>query len=301
LKKEFYSHGKLLLTGEYLVLDGATALAIPTVYGQTLTVATTSSGLIEWESEDELANNWFTAVFSSELTVAKTNQPEVAQRLQEILLTARQINPEFLSDLTGYLIKTKLDFPREWGLGTSSTLINNIAQWAGVDSFRLLEQSFGGSGYDIAAAQSDTALLYTRTSGEPHIENIELKWDFIHRLFFVHLNKKQDSKEGISRYRALAQSQTLIKDRITQITSEIITSDSLTHFTHLMEEHESLVAALLKLPTIKESQFPDYKGLVKSLGAWGGDFVLASGDEAGQGYFRKKGYNTIIPFAEMIL
>ena len=36
--KVFYSHGKLLLTGEYVVLDGAKALAIPTNKGQYLTV-----------------------------------------------------------------------------------------------------------------------------------------------------------------------------------------------------------------------------------------------------------------------
>ena len=34
LKKDFYSNGKLLLTSEYVVLDGAIALAIPTRLGQ---------------------------------------------------------------------------------------------------------------------------------------------------------------------------------------------------------------------------------------------------------------------------
>jgi len=33
-----YSNGKLLLTGEYLVLEGATALAVPTKFGQDLKV-----------------------------------------------------------------------------------------------------------------------------------------------------------------------------------------------------------------------------------------------------------------------
>ena len=37
-KQTFYSNGKLLLTGEYLVLNGAVALAIPTKFGQTLTI-----------------------------------------------------------------------------------------------------------------------------------------------------------------------------------------------------------------------------------------------------------------------
>ena len=34
----FYGHGKLLLTGEYAVLDGAKALSIPTRFGQSLEV-----------------------------------------------------------------------------------------------------------------------------------------------------------------------------------------------------------------------------------------------------------------------
>ena len=39
MEKTFYSNGKLLLTGEYVVLDGATALAIPTKYGQYLEIS----------------------------------------------------------------------------------------------------------------------------------------------------------------------------------------------------------------------------------------------------------------------
>ena len=38
--QSFYAHGKLLITSEYLVLDGAEALALPTVYGQSLEVET---------------------------------------------------------------------------------------------------------------------------------------------------------------------------------------------------------------------------------------------------------------------
>ena len=34
----FYSNGKLLITGEYVVLDGAKALALPTKFGQSLLV-----------------------------------------------------------------------------------------------------------------------------------------------------------------------------------------------------------------------------------------------------------------------
>jgi hypothetical protein len=38
MQKTFYSNGKLLITGEYLILDGAKGLALPTKMGQNLSV-----------------------------------------------------------------------------------------------------------------------------------------------------------------------------------------------------------------------------------------------------------------------
>ncbi|MGB5499701.1 MAG: GHMP kinase, partial [Maribacter sp.] len=58
MKREFYSNGKLLMTGEYAVLDGAKAWAIPTTYGQSLTVLETDSKKIEWTSLDEKGSIW---------------------------------------------------------------------------------------------------------------------------------------------------------------------------------------------------------------------------------------------------
>ena len=57
-------------------------------------------------------------------------------------------------------ITTKLTFPRAWGLGTSSTLISLIAQWAKCDPFELLFEAFGGSGYDIACATANSPISY---------------------------------------------------------------------------------------------------------------------------------------------
>ena len=47
--------------------------------------------------------------------------------------------------------------------------------------------------------------------------------------------------------------------------------------------------------------FKDFYGQTKSLGSWGGDFILASGDNETPKYFKEKGYNTIIPFSKMKL
>jgi hypothetical protein len=47
-KKKFYSNGKLLITGEYLVLDGAKAFALPTkkvkISSLKMEITTKSSG-----------------------------------------------------------------------------------------------------------------------------------------------------------------------------------------------------------------------------------------------------------------
>ena len=47
--------------------------------------------------------------------------------------------------------------------------------------------------------------------------------------------------------------------------------------------------------------FPDFDGVIKSLGAWGGDFVMVISNENPTDYFMEKGYETVIPYEEMIL
>jgi hypothetical protein len=47
--------------------------------------------------------------------------------------------------------------------------------------------------------------------------------------------------------------------------------------------------------------FPDYSRAIKSLGAWGGDFVLATGNFNEMDYFKQKGFHTIISYHKMVL
>lgn len=308
MEKTYHSNGKLLLTGEYLVLDGATALAIPSQYGQSLTVRPIEGNELHWKSIDHKGNCWFEAIFLTENGVLKARPTsednttvhfKTVQILLNILQQAKIMNPSFLRNQTGWHISTQLDFPRDWGLGSSSTLINNISQWADVDAFELLETSFGGSGYDIAAAQYNSPLLFTKQPESPIVETCSLPWNFTAELFFVYLNQKQDSKEGIARYKKASATPQQIK-KISSITLKAIACTTRTGLEKLLQQHETIVSEIIQLPTIKERLFSDYPNTIKSLGAWGGDFVLATGTESQQDYFRKKGYNTIIPFSEMI-
>lgn len=298
--QKFHSNGKLLLTGEYVVLDGAIALAIPTKYGQSLEVSVSEKEGIHWKSFDEKGLVWFEDLFDLKTLEGKNQYNELSKTLSKILIEAKKLNPDFLLKCDGILAETQLDFPRNWGLGTSSTLINNIAQWAEVDGFALLANSFGGSGYDIAAARSDASILYQLNHGKPQFKKIKLPWNFSDSLFFVHLNEKQDSKEGIAHYRnALVKEKDI--QRISDISNKLLACDSLSDFENLMDAHEETISEIINLQTIKSKLFKDFPGTIKSLGAWGGDFVLVTGDVSDMDYFKKKGFETVIPFDEMIL
>lgn len=296
----FHSNGKLLFTGEYVVLDGALSLAIPTKYGQTLEIISSKKEGIEWISLDDNGNSWFDAHFSLKEFKPTNVVNSISKTLSNILKEAQNLNPTFLGDIKGVQVKTKLDFPRKWGLGTSSTLINNIAQWAEVDAFTLLEKSFGGSGYDIAAAQHNLPILYQRRKAKPIIEEISLKWNFTDSIFFVHLNQKKDSKEGIAHYKNITVSRNIVQE-ISEISVQLWKITSLSDFEQLLNRHEQLISETLKLSTIKEELFRDYPKTIKSLGAWGGDFVMATGNFSDREYFKNKGFETIVPFNEMIL
>ncbi|MDH7445495.1 GYDIA family GHMP kinase [Aquimarina sp. 2201CG14-23] len=307
LKKTFYSHGKLLITGEYLVLDGISALAVPTKKGQWLTIEENNSDQISWKSFDHKEECWFEANLILENdTIRQTKnvieENEITNTLIKILIAAKELNPNFLSKNKGYTIETKLEFDREWGLGSSSTLINNIAQWAEVNAFTLLENSFGGSGYDIACAQYDTPIIYKLNNNVPVIKKTEFNPIFKDQLFFVYLNQKQSSKESIKHYQSLS-----LKDFdhaeavVNEITDSILYSKDIREFETLINSHEEIISSIIKTPTVKSTLFPDYTRSIKSLGGWGGDFILVTGSQSDMMYFRNKGYDTIIPYTEMIL
>lgn len=301
--KTFYSNGKLLLTAEYLVLDGAQALAVPTVFGQSMDITPTFDNILHWTSYDADGSIWYESHISKSDILAKRNDFEnaISNTLIEILHYANQENPAVLNAISGFKVSTKLTFPRQWGLGTSSTLINNIAQWFQIDAFQLLQTAFGGSGYDIACAQNNTPILYKRIKKKPYVMPISFQPHFIDKLYFVYLNQKQNSKTAIANYK---KSGLITRDKIdviSQLTAVISSTQDFTIFCQSLEQHEEELAAILKTPTIKEALFNDFTGTIKSLGAWGGDFVMVATAMNPTAYFEKKGYSVVIPYSEMIL
>ncbi len=309
MNTKFYSNGKLLLTGEYGILDGALGLAIPTKYGQSLSLKKSNENKLVWTSLDENNETWFNATFLKQNNTIRLENKEqfndtslaTADTLIKILTEATKLNPTFLSNNKGFDIETKLTFPRNWGLGSSSTLINNIASWAKVDAYTLLWNSFSGSAYDIACAQHNYPITYKLSNSTPSAEKVDFNPSFKNHLYFVYLNKKQNSREAIANYKAITSGKTELIKKLSEITFQIIDCTGLEQFNNLINIHENLLSEHLKVPTQKEALFPDFEGSIKSLGAWGGDFVLATGTARAMRYFKRKGYDTLIPYAEMIL
>jgi mevalonate kinase len=307
-KQNYYANGKLLLTGEYFVLDGATALALPTKFGQSLSISKNKKLNFAWDSEwfslDENGRDWFSCAFdSADFTTAWSSGEKVDETLMSILKTAKKLNPR--ANFSSTIFETQLTFPKAWGLGTSSTLIYTLAQYCAINPYLLLEHTLGGSGYDIACAGAKKPLLFQRIKDKPTAKEVDFKPPFQDNLYFVYLDKKQNSREGIARYREKAQNtEGGIFSEISALTNAFLIEKDLKNFENLIIEHENKVGEILDLPRAKTLYFNDFWGEIKSLGAWGGDFILATSDRSfdeTKSYFETKGFSTILKYDEMIL
>ena len=296
---EFYSSGKLMLTGEYVVLAGATALSIPTKRGQTMQVTPANSAFIHWKSIDHQGNCWFENEFSvAEFSVAVSVNSLVEDRLSALFKFIYDQSSVFDSG-QGFDIVTTLEFDRLWGLGSSSTLVANLAKWAEVDPIDLLHAAFRGSGYDVATGLEDHTILYQIENGVAHWEQVTFQPDFSHQIFFVYLGEKKISEDEVLKFDAKsisAEDVALFND----LTDDLMTCETLTDFSYIMTSHERELSDILNRPTIKYQRFRDYPFAIKSLGGWGGDFILVVGNPDDQDYFKEKGYDVILSWDEMI-
>jgi len=303
----YYGHGKLLLTGEYFVLDGATGLALPTTVGQSMGVRYSQSfnPKLTWKSFDVKGNLWLEATFEFwHFNILDENPTDEVVFLQKVLREARAQNKHFLREGQDVYVETRLGFPLSWGLGSSSTLIYNIAQWAYISPFELLFKTHGGSGYDIACAGSDGPIVYELEKAGPKYGPVTFYPEFHEDLYFVYLGKKKDSREAIEYFKSKQPFPRDVVREVSALSREMLEAKSLDEFEHLLRSHEQLLSSQLGLPSVKEERFSDFDGEVKSLGAWGGDFVIVTcrhEEERLKAYFEGKGLDVVIPFSELIL
>ena len=97
---QFRANGKLLLSGEYLVLDGAKALAFPTKLGQRMQISAKQDAPpgIHWVSKLEDGSVWFEGRFGKKNNILTATDDAVAQQLVKLLLEATHLSPAFLLD-----------------------------------------------------------------------------------------------------------------------------------------------------------------------------------------------------------
>jgi mevalonate kinase len=285
-------------------MDGAMAFAVPTTLGQSLRLTESNGSEIIWKSYDPSGKLWFNASFDlMDFKATKTSDAAISDTLSTILRAASKQNSDFLSHWKKYKVDTYLEFDQNWGLGSSSTLISCIAQWADVSAFHLLFDTLGGSGFDVACAQADGPILYRLGETELDIDYVDFETSFLPQLYLIYLGNKQSTSEGRQKYYESRRSMNGAVDHISQLSLAAVECTSLEAFEKIIISHEEIVAKCLNLPKVKDLHFSDYWGAVKSLGAWGGDFVLATSkasEAETRSYFTNKGYETILKLQEVM-
>ncbi len=322
----YYSHGKFLLTSEYLVLKGALSLATPLKLGQSMTVEMSQGAGLHWNAYKP-DGPWFSVVLNSEnLEIIDSDDQSKAEKLRQILQAVKQLNPKAFE---GKSLKftTRLDFDPNWGLGSSSTLIANLSRWANINPYELLKMTFGGSGYDIACATAEGPIYYQLSNTEsalrqaqgpqrpkvvetvegptPMVEPNNSPPPFADHLYFVYQGQKQSSSKEIKAFLAKANPVDLLKDieAVSEISRAVPKCQTLDEFAMLMQCHERIIARCIGQEPVQK-RFPDFEGVLKSLGAWGGDFILAATnwDESQvKAYFKGKGLEVVFGYHQLVL
>lgn len=323
MNQQFRSNGKFLLTGEYLVLKGATALALPLKLGQSLDVVTSDKdeNRIYWNAYKKSTDNgqqttdivhnpqpWFSLVLDkTDFSVIETDDKEKAERLSNILSKVKSLNDDVFNDTHDYIFSTLLDFDPQWGLGSSSTLINNISEWANIDPYLLLDSTFKGSGYDIACAKEQSPIFYQidsqQSTNSRQIRPAYFNPEFKDNLYFVYQGHKQNSANEV---KAFLNKENNFENEIKSISeiSEIMPDlKTLRDFCYFIKVHEEIMERCLDQKRIKK-YYSDFEGEMKSLGAWGGDFFLAATEwdiDKVRKYFENKSLNVVIRYKDIVL
>ena len=325
----YQAHGKFLLTSEYLVLKGALALALPLKLGQTLSVETRHGTSLQWDAYKP-DGPWFSVTLNPKnLEIIDSDDQPKAEKLRQILQAVKQLNPKAFEG-NNLKFTTCLDFDPNWGLGSSSTLIANLARWADVNPYELLKLTFGGSGYDIACATAVQPIYYQLSMSKsafrqaqrptldlpakvpepvegptPLVEPIDFNPPFANHLFFIYQGQKQSSSKEIKAFLAKANPVDLQKDieAVSKISRAVPKCETLDEFAMLMQCHERIISRCIGQEPVQK-RFPDFEGVLKSLGAWGGDFILAATEwteNQVREYFKGKGLEVVFGYKEIVL
>lgn len=292
----YYASGKLLLFGEYLVLRGSKSLSIPLEAGQSLKIVPNNTNRITWDCF-EGDHQWLHIVLNDEFEIVQTWDKEKAQIVVSLLKYLSTEIPHL--KIVGNQFRFDINFHRHYGFGTSSTFISLLSQWSGIDPYILLERSFGGSGFDIATATAQTPIIYRMPGHE--ISPVHISENIQQHLLFIYTGKKQFSDKEVEVFKNIQTAPSDIQ-KMDKIIGSVVSCNDISEFESLMHQSEDLLSGILKYPSIKSSYFEDYSFAIKSLGAWGGDFIMATfrNENTARDYFKEKNYQPIFNYKQLI-
>ena len=137
------------------------------------------------------------------------------------------------------------------------------------------------------------------------VEPINFTPPFADHLYFVYQGRKQNSSKEVKAFLEKTNPVDLQKDieAVSEISRAVPKCQNLEEFGLLMQCHERIIARCIGQTPVQK-RFPDFEGTLKSLGAWGGDFVLAAtewSESQVKAYFKKKGLEVIFGYKDIVL
>jgi mevalonate kinase len=272
---DLYAHGKLLISAEYMVMHGSSALAVPLQMGQSLKrTRSDNRNRFLWNALYENRRWFHTTIDPLHLKIVDSSDPDRAIRLRNMLEACIELMPSFQKELFRWDVETSLEFSPQWGFGSSSTLTALLAEWAEVNPLDLHFMTARGSGYDVACAIADGPILYKIRDGSPHYRHIPFRPPFSEHIYFAWLGMKQDTEAHLKQIEEKFKPGYEEIHHFSRLTEQLVAATDVQTFGDLMKEHEEALSGILGMERISDNRLSSLPGRVKSLGAWGGDFVM---------------------------
>ncbi len=302
----YFAPGKILLAGEYTVLLGLEAMALPVKDGQWLEffeykTPEGQSDMLRFQALDEKGAVWLQFAYDLNTMQAHAEQNSESAAFESVL---QRVPPDFWKPNTSYRLETRLEFGRNTGLGSSSTFISLMSQCFHLDPQKLQKDIFNGSGYDVAIATLGKPLTFWRKDGEAHFR--AWKWDpqWSEDWHVVFLGEKVNSRKSASAL--IPQLEEILNEpfyaqQFERVLSIVRDSEHTASIEAALEMFQLLMAQLLELQTPYKhfNLNPVKQGLCKWLGAWGGDMLLVNTTFLNHEHTFFKSYN-VVPWNEII-
>jgi hypothetical protein len=285
-------------------MHGAKALAVPLKFGQQMVVENIQeTGILKWNTRI-IDDSYFQAEYKlPSFDIITSSNDAIGLFIRSLLKAAADLRSDLFSGTRGYSIDNYIDFDINWGLGSSSSLLSNLSFWINIDPILLYRKVFQGSGYDIYCARAESPIVYTLREGQPEVSSVKLHPGYNRGLFFVYSGRKQDSQESVKNFLSNQNIDKQIITRISHLTDLMVNASTLQNIMDVMHEHELVISSVLGVPPVKTRLFPEFNGEIKSLGAWGGDFMMVASpmnNNDVKSYFRNRNYPVVFEWDEIV-